>query len=107
MAQLGHYEFDDSGSYLDLDFDPAGYKTAGGAAKAFHKALQKLAEEIGYSAGEVALRNPKDSLEYGGNGNWEVVWEEGPYQWAVATALDGNGWWTEAGYSFSLNFYKN
>lgn len=65
-------------------FDEA--KTLAGAAKAFGRWLKAFAIEQGY---------PTDSIhvwktgEYGFSspGTWEVVWEEGPYEWTIRLSL--------------------
>jgi len=107
--------------------DVSGYKTAAGAAKKTHEALQEWAEFLGHDADEVVLRRPED--DYQSTGTWAVVWEGGPYEWAsalsggttltgfagprmnydgepeVAGLLSGAGFHVESHYSFDLLFY--
>jgi len=107
-ATLKHYEFDETGDDgFEIDFDPSKYKTPHGAATAFFLAVFKLAGELGYNRNDVSLWNPETAEEYSGNPNWTVSWESGLEQWAVATVIEGDGWSTEASYSFSLTFYKD
>ena len=108
---------------------PITARTPAGAAKQLHRHIETLCDEVGQSREGVVLRNPQES-EYGG---WEVMWEEGPYEWAIAASsggdiyeaeLGGTGqrlqptfpgmyetkaertWFAEPGFSFSLGFYR-
>jgi len=95
---------------IELDFDASKYKTKAGAAKAFYKALCKLAKEV-YDhdpAYEVHLTSPKETAELGYGNCWRVGWEAGPYQWAYSASFQvcnhEAGWFTEPYYSFDLCF---
>jgi hypothetical protein len=102
-------------------------KTPAGAAKQLYKELCTIAVGIGQDPSEIAINRPADAM-FGG---WEVVWECGPYEWAVVASLGGDifeeelqgtlyrntptfkglvatkgkRWFAEPGYSFSLGFY--
>ena len=92
---------------LSLDYDPQAHDTAEAAAKAFHAAICKVAEELGQQPEiEIALQNPATSAQFGTGRNWRVIWEAGPYQWAVGTSMAVWGRWgfTEPHYSFDLCF---
>ena len=93
---------------VNLDFDPAKYKSVAGAAKAFYKPLCKLAGDIGQSADEIMLMNPERTRQYSGYKQWCVVWESGPYEWACTASFEVQGPWghTEPYYSFDLHFYQ-
>lgn len=96
---------------LQLDFDPSQHTTQAGAAKALYKALCKLEREIGGNPDtEVHIYSPEQSKERGYTTGWQVVWESGPYQWAIAasTAICNHeaGWYTEPYYSFDLCFER-
>lgn len=108
--------------------DVSDHSTAAGAAKATHDALQEWAEFMGKDADDVVLYTPDDS--YQGYDGWAVVWESGPYEWALALTggttltgfagprmnydgdpevvglLDGDGFGVESHYSFDILFYN-
>ena len=107
--------------------DVSDYKSASGAAKKTHDALQDHADAMGFDPDNVVLYRPED--DYQGSGTWAVVWEGGPYEWAVAltggTSLtgfagprmnydgtpevqgltSGDGFGVECHFSFDLLFY--
>tara|TARA_R110002012_G_scaffold2918_1_gene13964 strand:- start:8 stop:322 length:315 start_codon:yes stop_codon:yes gene_type:complete len=90
-----------------LDFEPSRYKTEGGAAKAFFKALCILAHDLGYPDGEVILQTPERSDKCGYGKNWRVSWEGGLYGWGVSASLGGlwsDNWYTEPYHSFDVCF---
>jgi hypothetical protein len=103
-------------SYVTIDFNPHKYKTVAGAAKGLYKALCKKAAEYGQNPEkEVAILTPYESLKHGTGDNWRVMWEAGPYEWAISASEEchnmssdnGNGrdyWFTEPYYSFDLCF---
>jgi len=92
---------------MEIDFDPAKYKTPSGAAKAFYKVLSKINREFGFSETEVILMNPERAEQYSGSKAWAVVWEAGPYEWALGAYFPkARGWSAEPYYSFDLHFYK-
>jgi hypothetical protein len=104
-------------------------RTPAQAAKQLHRHLLKICEGTGQSSKYVTIRKPSES-EYGG---WEVMWEEGPFEWAIAASMGGDiyeaelggtgqrlqptfpgmyetkaerTWFAEPGFSFSLGFYR-
>lgn len=85
------------GGCIHLDCDLRPYKTAAGAAKAFHRALVKA----GHNA---QIERPIQSVARGTGYNWRVVWEEGPYQWACGQFIWGRWGYCEPYYSFDLCF---
>jgi len=94
---------------IQINFDPTKYKTASGAAKAFHKALLQLAKDIHASAASCVLWTPKEAAERGYSKNWMVSWEEGCYEWAIGTSFECNSdkWYSEPYHSYDLQFYNN
>ena len=73
---------------IPLDFDPAEHKTAKAAATAFHKALRKLAADSGHNPDiEVRLLSPHRAGMMGYGPFWTVVYEAGPYEWAVSASM--------------------
>jgi len=96
--------------YDTLDFDPGKYKTCAGAAKALYKALCKRAKAEGMDPDvEVKIYTPKETLEWGmGYACWRVVWEAGPFEWAIGASFAITGPWgyTEPHYSFDLCFVE-
>ena len=95
----------------EIDFDPLKYKTKEAAAKALGEALVQYAiNSQGYSEdlarGEISVWPPKRTKQYSGIEQWCVVWESGPYQWAVAMSMNISGPWgfCEPYYSFDLHF---
>ena len=58
------------------------------AACMTHAVLQRIAAETGYNPEHVRLLSPSESEVYIGPGKvWRVVWEGGPYEWAVNLTL--------------------
>lgn len=98
---------------LKIDFDPAKYKSAAGAAKALHKALCKVSKEVfGQNPDiELFIHNPAQSAAHGFGNNWRVCWESGPFEWAISASCecraDDFSWHTEPYYSFDLCFYQD
>tara|TARA_R110000796_G_scaffold1721_1_gene7096 strand:- start:748 stop:1062 length:315 start_codon:yes stop_codon:yes gene_type:complete len=92
---------------IEIDFDPAKYKTPAGAAKALYKVLSKINKEYGLKDTEIMLMNPERAEQYSGSKAWAVVWEAGPYEWALGAYFpNARGWSAEPYYSFDLHFYK-
>ncbi len=90
-----------------LDFDPQAYKTKANAAKACFEAVKKLAAAHGQNPEiEVALHDPAKSKEMIGYECWRVIWEAGPFEWAIGASMEITGPWgyTEPYYSFDLCF---
>lgn len=95
---------------LTLDFDPAAHKTAEAAAKALYEALLPKVRAAGQTPDyELAIRTPDETPRYlvGGYRAWWVVWEAGPFDWAINASfrLHRPEWWTEPYYGFDLLFY--
>lgn len=103
----------DEWSVIEIDFDPSQYTTKAGAAKALHKALSALAKASGQNPKiEVILQTPEQAKLSIGSEFWRVIWEAGPYEWAIGASMqchnmsrDG-GWFTEPHYSFDLCFVE-
>lgn len=97
-----------SNSNIEINFDPSKYKTPASAAKAFYRAIAKLNKKYGLNENEVILMNPKRAEEYSGIKAWAVVWEAGPYEWAIEASFEVYGPWghAEPYYSFDLHFFK-
>jgi len=96
-------------STINVDFDPAKYKSKSEAAQALHKELCKMAKKLGQDPKtEVFITSPQKSAEMGYGNCWRVSWEAGPYQWAIGTSFQvlnrEAGWYTEPYYSFDLCF---
>ena len=96
---------------MEVDYDPGQYKTQEAAAKGLYEALKKFAvEKYGFSKelaeGEIMLFDPERAMQYSGTRQWVVVWESGPYQWAVGMSMEISGPWgyCEPYYSFDLCF---
>ncbi len=62
------------------------FKTPAGVAKNVHKYLQKQAESLGSDPKNVMLWSPEKASEMGYGSGWQVVWEEGPYEWAFGVS---------------------
>lgn len=92
---------------FEIDFDAKKYATAGDAAKALYKELCKLADKVGQNSDiEVRIYSPKESKQRGYCTGWQVVWEAGPFEWAIAASFEisNDKWYTEPYYSFDLCF---
>lgn len=90
--------------------DPTTRKTPAAAAKALHKALTKIATDIGITHDENMPKLVRPDTGFSMSpGNWGVVWEGGPYEWAIPTSLtvSNDHWHTEPYYSFDLYFYAD
>lgn len=90
-----------------IDFDPSKYNTKEAAARGLYAALRKEAARIGQNPDmEVSLFNPERCKEYSGNEQWCVVWEAGPYDWAISMSMEIQGPWgfCEPYYGFDLHF---
>ena len=88
------------------DFKPEDYATKEEAAKALYESVKKLAVKMGQDESEVSLFDPDRTVQYSGERAWCVVWEAGPYQWAIGASMSISGPWgfTEPYYSFDLHF---
>ena len=104
-----------------MTLDLSGYSTAAGAAKALN---EYLSDELG-GGDAVNLYRPDENPRE--NGAWAVVWEGGPYKWAVhltggESLFTGelgrmsdpevtgfyatNEWTAEPHFGFDLQFYN-
>lgn len=91
---------------VEVDYDPTAYTTKEGAARGMYEALKKVAVTLGHLEEEVQLFEPTRTEKYCGTREWCVVWEEGPYQWAIGLSMEVHGPWgyCEPHYSFDLCF---
>ena len=100
-------KIDTSVGSINLDYDPANYNTAAGAAKGLYKAIQKFQRATGGDPEAVWIKNPQESEDHGYVGKaWWVVWEEGPYQWACGAFASGPWGHAEPYWGFDLAFYN-
>ena len=92
--------------FSTLDYNPAAYMSIAGAAKGFYEALRTVAEATGSDPDTIFIDTPQESEDRGYGRNWRVVWEEGPFEWAIQTSFQVTGPWgfTEPYYSFDLCF---
>ena len=92
--------------FAALDYEPAKYTTQGGAAAGFYHALRNVAARTGSDPDTIILDSPEESAERGYGHNWRVIWEEGPFEWAIPLSFQITGPWgyTEPHYSFDLCF---
>lgn len=65
------------------------FKRPADAAKALHKYLVEKATAGGQQESEVVLLTPERSNTLGYGKAWRVMWEAGPFQWAVRVSLGG------------------
>ena len=96
------------GEHLNIDWNPAAYKTKAGAAKGLYKALRKACESVGMNPNsEVWIKAPEESLEHGYVGKvWHVSWESGPYNWGCSVFAHGEWGHCEPYWGFDLAFYE-
>lgn len=100
----------DGGERLPVQYNPNNYSTCEAAAKAFYEALKPVVRAYGQDPdSELSLFSPERTVQYCGSNEWCVVWEAGPYQWAVGASIEfmynrKAGWFTEPYYSFDLCF---
>ena len=94
-----------------VEYNPAAYKTHEEAAKGLREALIKYAvNKYGFdqqlAEGEIAVFSPERTKQYSGIEAWCVVWESGPYEWAIGASMQIRGPWgyCEPYYSFDLHF---
>ncbi len=86
---------------------PANYLTRSGAARGLYEALRVVSRAHGQNPDvEVALQRPEVSQACGTGNNWRVIWESGPFEWAIALSFRVHGPWgfTEPYYGFDLCF---
>ena len=79
-------------------------------ARATYLALRRAATESGQNPDiEVQLVEPgKEAYDGAGKGRWMVMWEAGPYSWAIDTSMEitMHLGLCEPYYSFDLCFYE-
>jgi hypothetical protein len=68
-------------------------KTAKGQAGQMLRAVRKEARKSGAPETAVLLKEHDDGFTM-----WRVVWEDGPFDWAIIGAGKGNIWGEELGY---------
>lgn len=98
----------DVARYHLIMYNPGEYKTKEAAAKGLAQALEKWAVSHGYPEGTVVVWAPERTVKYSGFPTWCVVWEDGPYDWAVNMSMEIHGPWgfCEPYYGFDLHFTK-
>ena len=98
--------FDVLEHFATLDYDPAKFFSKGGAAIGFYDALRAVAKRTGSDPDSIIIDNPEESEARGYGRNWRVIWEEGPFEWAIQTSFQVTGPWgfTEPHFSFDLCF---
>jgi hypothetical protein len=80
-------------------------KTQEEAAKKLYAAIRKHASDLGMDPdSEVHLYPPHETKERGYGEFWWLTWEAGPYNWAVATFVNGPWGHCEPYYGFDLQF---
>lgn len=96
---------------IPIDYNPSAFKTHEEAAKGLATALRKVAvENYGYtpelSESEIVCWPPERTKQYSGEESWCVVWEGGPYDWAIGLSMQIQGPWghCEPYYGFDLHF---
>lgn len=96
------------GEYVNIDWNPAAYKTQAGAAKGLYKALCEACKQIGMNPKyEVWIKSPEESEKHGYVGKaWHVTWESGPYDWGVSVFAHGEWGHCETYWGFDLAFYE-
>ena len=84
-------------------------KTAETLAKAAYETLRTLSRDMGQDPDrEVFIRKPGEPRHFPGENSWCVVWESGPYSWAVPASMvitSATQKLCEPYYSFDLCFY--
>ena len=89
---------------LAIQYNPQVYSTPEKAAKAFYEALKPVVIAYGQQPeSELFLQSPENN----DSGCWRVIWEAGPFEWAIVASLTfmmTNKWYTEPHYSFDLCF---
>ena len=94
---------------LRRDLTALPVKNAETLAKAAYATLCKLSREMGQDPDhEVWIRKPGEPRHFPSENSWCVVWESGPYTWAVPASLvitRATGKLCEPYYSFDLCFY--
>lgn len=102
--------------------DLSDYRSAAGAAKATHERVSAEAETLGFDADYVSLWDREKTKEMRGTDAWTVVFEGGPYDWAIHMAggesmyganvspevegfYSSTEWSIECPSSFAIEFY--
>ena len=88
---------------------PMAERKAEAMARAAYETLRTLATEMDMNPdSEVHLRAPGEPRHFDAENSWCVVWEAGPYQWAIGASLAitmGAQKLCAPYYSFDLCFY--
>lgn len=99
--------YDESVPFATLDYDPKSYTNQRDAAFGLYDALCRVSRAHGQNPDiEVAIQSAHESQNNGFGHNWRVIWESGPFEWAIALSFQVTGPWgfTEPYYSFDLCF---
>lgn len=64
-----------------------GSRDAEAVARAVYDTVKKFAWEIGMDEGETAFREPGEDRHFPGTRGWTVVFEAGPFDWAIETSF--------------------
>lgn len=86
------------------------HKTAAGAAKAVYRECRLFAVAAGMNPdSEVSIKKPGEPRHHDHTDCWSVVFEAGPYEWAVEASMEGGNAhvYAEPYYSFDLSFYQS
>lgn len=68
-------------------------KTARGAANQAHRAIMAEAKAMGQSPDHIFVREETEYADHRrGKTAYRVVWEEGPFEWAIVASLGGAIW---------------
>jgi hypothetical protein len=85
--------------------------TAEQLARAVYNVLKTAASDEGQNPDvEVGIRAPGEPRHFADTTCWCVMWEAGPYEWAVDASfalIEASGKLTEPYYSFDLCFYPS
>lgn len=112
--------------------DLSQYTEAEAAAKAFAAFLRDYAEKVGQKRSEIVFLYPPEHRDrFGNSAAFHVMWEGGPFEWAIAlmggeslgsaefpelrltsnepevTGFTGENWSSDPYYSFSVAFYPH
>ena len=93
---------------FNINWNPAKYKTKGGAAKALYKELCRICKLQGADPKwEVWIKSPIESTAHGYVQNaWHVCWESGPYDWAINVFASADWGHCVTYWGFDLAFYE-
>lgn len=80
--------------------------TPRGCANAFGRWLKRFAAQQGYDPDNVHVWKTGD-YGFAQPGTWEVVWEEGPYEWTIKISLGDSIYGSGNGPEFDLLSNQN